>query len=250
MSSATDRAARAVIGVARRIPGVPWLFRSLRSALVTYRLTHSTVEQIFTDIYRRNWWGGTVSVSGTGSAPEQTRVIAETLPGLLRELGVSTLLDLPCGDFHWMSRVPLDGIRYIGGDIVLELVEKNRVTYQRPGVEFRLVDLLTDTLPRADLVVCRDGLVHLSNADILRAVRNLCNSRSGYVLTTTFPGRKHNDDILTGDWRTLNLEASPFRFPRPLRMINEECTELDGAYADKSLGLWRLVDLSHIVADS
>ena len=247
MSMTTNRAVRAAIGVARHIPGVPWLYRSLRDALVTYRLKHSTTEQIFTHIYRRNWWGGTVSVSGTGSALEQTRVIAQRLPGLLGELGVSSLLDVPCGDFHWMSTVPLDGIHYIGGDIVLPLIEKNREAHQRPGIEFRWMDLLTDTLPRADLIMCRDCLVHFSNADVLRAIRTLGQSGSEYLLTTTFPDRERNEDILTGDWRPLNLEAPPFRFPRPLRLINEECAELDGAYPDKSLGLWRLADFQNVL---
>jgi hypothetical protein len=249
MNVTTNRAVRAAIGVARHIPGIPWLYRLLRDALVTYRLKHSTTEEIFTHIYRRNWWGGTVSVSGTGSALEQTRVIAQRLPGLLRELGVSRLLDVPCGDFHWMSTVPLDGIRYVGGDIVRQLIERNRTNYKRPGVEFRRVDLLTDTLPQADLVMCRDGLVHLSNADIVHAVRNFGRSGSTYLLTTTFPGRERNDDILTGDWRPLNLEAPPFRFPQPLRLINEECTELNRAYPDKSLGLWRLAELRGLVSD-
>lgn len=249
MNRAGNPAVQAAVAVARRIPGVPRLFRALRDTLVTYRLKHSTAEQIFTDIYRRNWWGGAASVSGTGSALDQTRVIAERLPGLLRELGVSTLLDVPCGDFHWMRTVPLDGIRYVGGDIVPDLVRKNCEAYQRPGIEFRRIDMLTDALPRADLVICRDGLVHLSNADILRAIRNLCHSGSKYLLTTTFTDRKQNDDILTGGWRTLNLEAPPFCFPRPLGVINEECTELDGAYPDKSLGLWRLTELQRVAAD-
>jgi SAM-dependent methyltransferase len=245
-----NRAVQAAINVVRHFPGARRLYRSLRDALVTYRLKHSSAEEIFTDIYRRNWWRGTTSVSGTGSALDQTRVIAQKLPQLLSELGVVTLLDVPCGDFHWMRTVSLGGIRYIGGDIVSELVQKNREAYQTPGIEFRRMDLLTDTLPSADLVICRDGLVHLSNADVYRAIGNLCKSGSDYLLTTTFTDRPHNADILTGDWRALNLEAPPFCFPPPLQVFNEECTELDGAYPDKSLGLWRLADLPRAAIDT
>ena len=36
---------------------------------------------------------------------------------------------------------------------------------------------------------------------------------------------------------------APFNFPPPLRLVNENCTEGDGAYGDKCLGLWRLADL-------
>jgi hypothetical protein len=60
------------------------------------------------------------------------------------------------------------------------------------------------------------------------------------LLTTTFPEHDQNSDIVDGDWRLLNLQRAPFLFPGPLRLINERCTEADGAYDDKSLGLWRI----------
>jgi hypothetical protein len=65
--------------------------------------------------------------------------------------------------------------------------------------------------------------------------------RSGipYLLTTTFPRGEANEDIVTGDWRVLDLERAPFHLPAPLRILNEGCTEGSGVFADKSLGLWR-----------
>ena len=59
-----------------------------------------------------------------------------------------------------------------------------------------------------------------------------------YLLTTTFPSCDQNEDIVTGDWRLLNLQRPPFNFPPPLRLMNERCTESRGAFGDKSLGLW------------
>jgi hypothetical protein len=35
---------------------------------------------------------------------------------------VKSLLDIPCGDFHWMRRVNLQGLSYVGADIVRELI--------------------------------------------------------------------------------------------------------------------------------
>ena len=46
-----------------------------------------------------------------------------------------------------------------------------------------------------------------------------------------------------GKWRTLNFNLPPFDFPEPMLVINEKCTEADGAFKDKSLGVWRLADL-------
>lgn len=100
-----------------------------------------------------------------------------------------------------------------------------------------------------DLIFCRDCLVHLSLQDIWRSLHNVCASRSEYLLITTFTERVENHDIVTGRWRTLNLEAAPFVFPRPLRLIKEGCTEDDGVYADKALGLWRVADIRKSLAD-
>lgn len=138
-----------------------------------------------------------------------------------------------------MQNVDLSGIDYTGADIVSALIEKNKEQYGRDSVRFQKLDLITDPLPSMDLVLCRDCLVHLSYEDIFRALRNVCDSQSKYILTTTFTGRTDNHDIETGQWRTLNLELAPFHLPKPLKIIVEGCTERDGAYADKSLGLWR-----------
>ena len=53
---------------------------------------------VFRDIYRRHHWAGSDSPSGAGAASDQTAELGRTLPSLLRDIGVTTLLDLPCGD--------------------------------------------------------------------------------------------------------------------------------------------------------
>ena len=95
----------------------------------------------------------------------------------------------------------------------------------------------------ADLLLCRDCLVHLSFADIARAIANIRAATVTYLLTTTFPAQRANEDIRTGDWRPLNLEAAPFGWPAPLEYLVEKCTEGNGLFADKSLGLWRVDSL-------
>ena len=205
--------------------------------------TATAAAKVFTDIYARNAWNGRDSFSGTGSDLYQTRIIAKAIPALLREVAASTMLDVPCGDFHWMSRVDLSGVDYVGADIVDEIIQKNRALHARPGVRFCTLDLLEDNLPKVDLILCRDCLVHLSFDDVYTALGNVCRSGSQYLLTTTFPDRPDNRDILMGDWRPLNLEQAPFNLPPPLRRIDEGCTEGDGYFVDKSLGLWRIDDV-------
>jgi len=198
--------------------------------------------EVFNEIYVTNHWGSEVSHSGGGSDLQQTTVIRETLPALLRELGVQSMLDVPCGDFHWMRTLEL-GVDYTGADVVAALIAENTAAYTNERRRFALLDIANDTLPRVDLVFCRDLLVHFSFADALRALANLKRSGSTWLLTTTFTNRTNNVDITTGEWRPINLQLPPFDFPPPQRMINENCTEFGTDWADKSLGLWRLVDL-------
>lgn len=181
--------------------------------------------------------------SGTGSTPAQTETIKHDIPVLLKELEVETLLDIPCGDFAWLREVDLGVERYIGADIEDELVSLLQRLYQDDTRRFMTIDITRDRLPEADLIFCRDCLVHLSFHDIFLALDNIVSSKSRYLLTTTFTAGRENKDIATGGWRALNLREAPFGFPPPIRVLNENCTEDGGDFSDKSLGLWRVQDL-------
>jgi hypothetical protein len=204
-----------------------------------------TGEEIFRDIYWRRLAIGAETVSGPGSTFAATRVIRDALPLIVREYQIRTILDIPCGDFNWMSQVGLDDVTYLGGDILKELVNRLNHHFSSPRRHFRRLSVIDDPLPASDLVICRDCLVHLTTPDILKALSNIKRSGSRYLLTTTFPSVSCNVDTTTGVWRPINLELHPFQMGTPIRIVNERCTEADGAYADKSLGLW---DVAQLVA--
>jgi len=204
---------------------------------------HPEPLSVFRDIYRSHHWSGSESPSGAGAGCDQTIELRRVLPELLRELGVGSMLDLPCGDYGWMRTVELPVGRYIGADLLPEVVAPLAAAFADDRHEFRVLDLTRDSLPAADLLFCRDCLVHLSFADIRRALANLVRSHIPWLLTTSFPGGEANEDIVTGDWRVLDLAGAPFHLPPPERILNEGCTEGGGAFADKSLGLWRTEDL-------
>jgi len=201
---------------------------------------HLKSKRTFDKIYKRKGFKGGVSVSGPGSDLEQTKVLRSEIPNLLRDLKVKVLLDIPCGDFYWMEKVDLKGFNYLGGDIVKEIIELNKRKYSREDRSFLQVDLLNDKLSKADVLLCRDCLVHFSYRDIFRAINNIKRSPVKYLLTTTFTDRKKNFDIQMGQWRPLNLNLPPFNFPKPIKLINEKCTENNGIYKDKTLGLWKV----------
>jgi SAM-dependent methyltransferase len=211
-------------------------------AYQSHRRTRMSTQEIFTEIFHKNAWKGVESASGPGSDPDQTERIIMELAPLLNDLEVETMLDIPCGDFNWMKMLNLNGITYIGMDIVEELIRSNK-KYEADNITFAHADLLTDQLPKVDLILCRDCLVHFSFADIERSLRNVCHSKSKYFLTTTHPDASQNVDITTGAWRPLNLQIEPFNFPVPLRLVVEGCTEQDRLFKNKSLALWRIDDI-------
>jgi hypothetical protein len=201
------------------------------------------LQERFERIYSTNLWSDPESRSGVGSGLDSTRVLRGKLPKALRELETRVLLDVPCGDFTWMKQVDLSGIQYIGGDIVPSIVEANQRLHASETRRFALLDLTRDRLPDADVLLCRDCLVHLSYANIRAVLANIARSNIRYVLMTSFPGRGGNRDVQDGDWRTLDFQAPPFSFPEPRLTIVEECEEEEGSYADKSLLAWQVAEL-------
>ena len=205
----------------------------------------------FQRIHETNLWGAATSASGLGSEDEATGVLQAALPTLLSELGISSLLDAPCGDARWIGQASLN-VDYVGVDIVPELVEAARAYAAHSALNRRFLraDITADALPRVDAVLCRDCLVHLSFDNIARALDNFARSGATWLVTTTFPDWMTNADIEDGDWRPLNFMRSPFDWPEPFRLLNEGCDEADGGYRDKSLGVWRLRDLVPCAAGS
>lgn len=203
-----------------------------------------SIKDTFYYIAEINLWGSAESVSGEGSTAIETNQVKDHLNVLLQELKIKTLLDAPCGDFQWLGALDLSVEKYIGVDILEKNIACLRDKYfENKKYQFLNLDICSDLLPESDLILCRDCLVHFSFDDIFRAVENLKLSNAKYLLATTFTTCNENFDIVTGDWRTLNLTKPPFNFPEPLKIITEHCLQNDGLYADKSLGLWKLAEI-------
>ncbi|MEV3906694.1 class I SAM-dependent methyltransferase [Streptomyces canus] len=193
---------------------------------------------VFTDIYRTNRWGSDETRSGPGSELQRMKQVIGQLGSLIKDLGVRSVLDAPCGDFNWMQHVDLHGASYLGGDVVTELITANRADHPGPGREFQLLDFTAQPVPRVDLIVCRDALVHFSYQHVVEALTRFRESGSRYLLTTTFSRTPANTDIVTGWWRPIDLCKEPFGLPEPLRVIGDD--ESDDFYDDKALALWDL----------
>lgn len=208
---------------------------------VSYFLANDVVEQIFTTIYKTNEWKLGESVSGLGSEVRFTNRMRGELVDLIKRFDIKSIADAPCGDLQWMQHVNLGTCRYIGIDIVQELIENNIKKFGATK-EFQHLNLIDNVIEKVDLILCRDMLAHLTYEQIFTALRNFKKSGSKYLLVTTGVTTTHNVDMEhAGECRRLNLELPPFNFPRPLAVIAED---VPWAFeSGKHLALWFLNDI-------
>jgi SAM-dependent methyltransferase len=200
------------------------------------------MRDIFEQIYRDNRWRGSESSSGPGSGHDATLVVRTAIALVLRGFAIGSMLDAPCGDFHWMGDTDLGDVDYVGVDIVPEIVDTARGRAPE-ACEFRVADVTADPLPQCQLILCRDCLVHLTEDQAFAAVANFANSGAQFLLTTSFYAQAINGRGSTGGWRPINLQLAPFHFPKPVAIFPERDYQPDVRHSDKSLGLWRLRDL-------
>lgn len=228
----------AIKSLVRSLPGMEAISRKKTNDAIAAKYAGMTPHQVFNAIYE---WKcqhlGPDSALWDGATIEQTRAITRALPGLLQEVGAGSLLDAGCGDFTWLSAADLHGIQYVGVDF-LEPTQAKNARYANQEVSFITADFLNADLPRADVILCRDVLVHLSDEQTRQAIANFKRSGAQWLLTTTFPNQTRNWDTPTGGWRALNFQQAPWNWAAPARLITEGLD--DPEFADKALGLWRL----------
>ena len=197
--------------------------------------------QVFEQIYTRGVWlerNDQVARSGSGSQLDATRHVRRQLPALLAELGARTLLDVGCGDFTWMQHVDI-GVEYVGIDVVQSVIRANQDAFASAARHFYCADAVEDALPQADVVLCREILFHLSFADAKSLLNNVKRSGARYLIATSDTCTSFNADVRTGDYRPLNLQRRPFRFPRPRVWLQDEAM-----VGGRGLGTWNLDEIS------
>ncbi len=189
----------------------------------------------FAAIYRERMWGNPESASGFGSTLQATTGTRAGLESLIRDHGIASLLDAPCGDFNWMRQITFDG-RYVGCDIVEDLIAQNQRIFGSQQRSFRRLDICQDELPQCDLVLCRECLNHLSFTDIALALPHLERAAGHLLVVTHHPSvRQNSDQVSSFRFRPLNFTLEPFGFRPPDGSIDE------GAFdPGKHLGVWNL----------
>ena len=152
-------------------------------------------KEVFTDIYARKAWG---DGSGGGSAPDTARPYCELVScaviGATSSGSALTVLDIGCGDGVVSKGINWLNATYIGVDAAQGF------------------DALTDPLPAADLVLCKEVMQHLSNAQVQLLLDRTAHYPVRLFTNSTYamPERPVNCDIETGDFRPVDLSLPPF----------------------------------------
>jgi SAM-dependent methyltransferase len=188
------------------------------------------LDEVFNNIYTHQGWGMQGDSSGSGSEPDFTTNTRALLTRLVKERGVRSVVDAPCGACKWTA-VWLDELRregiqitYRGFDIANQALKSARHNLMRAAeyhdVRIEYGDITRTPLPRADLVLCRDVLQHLSYVNIRAALHNLANSGSTAFLIGAYLAGSANRDVADGSMFAVNLTAEPFNM-RPDAVFSE-----------------------------
>lgn len=171
-------------------------------------------------VYTNQLWGtdGSEFYSGEGSHQENlVQPYVETVIRFLKDHAPITVLDVGCGDFNVGQQIRPFAQQYTAVDIVPELIERNRSEFSFENLTFECLDLAKDTLPSADVLIIRQVLQHLSNAEIQSFLPRL-HQYSYVILTEHIPNGEFapNVDIISGQGIRLkkksgvDLLAEPF----------------------------------------
>ena len=117
--------------------------------------------------------------------PECHPTYADFVRDFIVKNDIESILDIGCGDFQIGSRI-CEGVGcYIGADVSRVIINQNTNTFSSlTNVQFVVLDVCADTLPKVDLITIREVLQHLSNADIALALDNIERSQARFALVT------------------------------------------------------------------
>lgn len=204
-------------------------------------LFRQTLAERFSAIYQNRVWLNdrpSGSLSGLGSEFINTEGVRRALQPLLANLNTRALLDVGCGDYLWMRMLSLD-CQYIGIDVVEDVIARNNKLYASETRTFQKLDATIDALPKADTVLCRETMFHLSFADIWSVLANIKRSHAAFLIATNDPGLRYNADIISGDFRLLNFLRPPFCLPIPEISIPD-----DRVSPGRTLSVWKAAELT------
>jgi SAM-dependent methyltransferase len=172
-------------------------------------------QDVFTEIYAKKLWGANeygVGWSGAGSDFGSTPVYRKFLQDFLAAYAIKSVVDVGCGDWEFSRYIDWKGIDYLGVDVVEAVLIKDKIVFGTETIRFKKMDVLQEELPKADLLICKDVLQHLTNEDVCKVIKQFSNYK--YCLITNDVNAdtcsSDNPQVIRGDYRPIDLTKEPF----------------------------------------
>jgi len=188
---------------------------------------------VMTQIYEKHFWGGNDFDFYSGEGSHDSKIVNPYLDSVIAFLNshdnTLTVCDLGCGDFNIGKYFVAFTKKYIAIDIVENLIERNKKVFIADNLEFNCRDISRDNLPKADCIILRQVLQHLSNTEIKRIINSLTDFKF-IILTEHLPNGNFvpNIDIIASQGTRLkhnsgvNLLAAPFYLKIKCKMVLNE----------------------------
>lgn len=217
-----------------------------------FELSKESNEVIFTSIYLKYRWGRQSKkfnfYSGDGSHLKSiTNNYIEKVSRIIEESVIRPIVvDIGCGDFNIGKNFVKLSEKYIACDVVLPVIEYNKKKFKAPNLIFLALDATRDEIPVGDILILRQVLQHLSNADILKVIENIKSKFKYLIFTDHQPSGsdwKPNVDKLTGANTRIELASGldltlpPFNLQVESITLVDEVPVSDGSIRTFLLGL-------------
>ena len=156
---------------------------------------------------------------GPGSSDKNKTFFKEQFPRIAEEYGIKSVNDAGCG-LGWIKGV-CEGIEYNGFDIL-------------PRENYVILDITSEVMPKADLIICRDVLFHLTNKLVTKAISNFKESGSRYLLATSCynADNKKRSNEFNGTVIQSVLDLT--------EMLGQPLNKIEEHGLDRFMGLWKL----------
>lgn len=180
-------------------------------------------QAVMNQIYDQKLWGGKDFDFYSGEGSHNPKIVKPYLENVIEFLkahkNTLEVCDLGCGDFNIGKHLVPYTKYYYAVDIVEPLITRNKNQFQEDNLAFHCLNISKDTLPKADCIILRQVLQHLSNAEIQEITKKLVDYKY-VILTEHIPigDFTPNKDIISGQGIRLkqnsgvNILETPFHF--------------------------------------
>ena len=138
------------------------------------RLGALPIGKAFDEVYAKKMWAQGAALSGPGSEG----MLADRYVDFIREYmtanKINIVVDGGCGDFTIGARLLNFSPAYVGLDVSSRIIAVNKKKYANSdNIRFQCADLQFCTLPKSDVILVRQVLQHLTNAQIEKIIINI-----------------------------------------------------------------------------